>query len=174
MFTRLLRHATLSTLSAFLLGTLLQGQEMPERPAILGIGHVAFSAHDLEKSRQFYSGFLGLDEVSEWKNADGSTAFTFFKINDHQFVELTPEKQPGTDRFGDVSFETSDVEGMRRYLAARGVTVPDAPTKGRIGNLAFKIIDPPGTVSSLCSICLQARRPRTTAGISASIVSRCT
>ena len=119
-------------------------QQIPQRPAIKGIAHVAYSAHDLDKSRQFYSGFLGFDEVSQWKNADGTTAFTFFKINDHQYVELTPEKQPGTDRFGDVSFETNDGEGMRRYLAAKGVQVPDAPTKGRIGNLAFKITDPAG------------------------------
>jgi catechol 2,3-dioxygenase-like lactoylglutathione lyase family enzyme len=122
----------------------LVAQDMPQRPAIEGIAHVAFSAHDLDKSRQFYSGFLGLDEVSPWKNADGTTAFTFFKINDHQFVELTPEHQPGTDRFGDVSFETNDVEAMRHYLAAKGLKVPDASTKGRIGNLAFKTTDPAG------------------------------
>ena len=136
------RAAFAFSLAAF--ATHLVAQDTPPRPAIEGIAHVAFSAHDLEKSRQFYSGFLGLDEVSEWKNTDGSTAFTFFKLNDHQYVELTPEKQPGTDRFGDVSFETNDVEAMRRYLAAKGVKVPDAPTKGRIGNLAFKVTDPAG------------------------------
>ena len=121
-----------------------RGQKAPERPAIIGIAHVAYSAHDLDRSRQFYSGFLGLDEVSHWRNTDGTTAFTFFKINDHQYVELTPEKQAGTDRFGDVSFETNDAEAMRRYLAAKGVKVPDAAAKGRIGNLAFKITDPAG------------------------------
>ena len=131
-------------LSTALVASMLSAQEVPLRPAIEGIAHVAFSSHDLEKSRQFYSGFLGLDEVSTWKNADGTTAFTFFKINDHQYIELTPEKQPGTDRFGDISFETNDVEGMRRYLAAKGVKVPDEAAKGRIGNLAFKITDPAG------------------------------
>ena len=134
-----------------LIGLLLAGsglsvaaQAAPSRPAIVGIAHVAFSAHDLDKSRQFYSGFLGLDEVSRWKNVDGTTAFTFFKINDHQYVELTPEKQPGTDHFGDISFETNNIEAMRLYLASKGVKVPEAATKGRIGNSAFKITDPAG------------------------------
>ncbi len=119
-------------------------QDTPPRPRILGIGHVAFASHDLEKSRAFYSGFLGFDEVSNWKNPDGTTAFTFFKINDHQYVELTPEKTPGTDRLGNVSFETNDAEAMRRYLAAKGVAVPAEPQPNRIGNLAFAVTDPAG------------------------------
>ncbi len=143
MLRHLFRRAAFAVAFGLLTAPLV-AQDTPRRPAIEGIAHVAFSAHDLDKSRQFYSGFLGLDEVSSWKNADGTTAFTFFKINDHQYVELTPEKQPYTDRFGDVSFETNDAESMRRYLATKGVKVPDAPTKGRIGNLAFKITDPAG------------------------------
>lgn len=115
-----------------------------QRPKILGIAHLALASHDLDQSRQFYTGFLGLEEVSNWKNTDGSTAFTFFKINDHQFVELTPEKAPGTDRLGDLSFETDDAEGMRLYLASQGITVPDHLTPGRIGNLALRINDPEG------------------------------
>ena len=144
MFPRLFRSASLLALSAAFVPALLVAQDAPERPVIVGIAHVAFSAHDLNKSRQFYSGFLGLEEQSQWKNPDGSTAFTFFKINDHQFVELTPESQPGTDRFGDVSFETNNAEAMRLYLASKNVEVPDAVAKGRIGNLSFKITDPAG------------------------------
>ena len=140
MFLQAMRYAALSALFA----VPVLAQSASERPAIRGIAHVAFSAHDLESSRQFYSGFLGLDEVSQWKNGDGTTAFTFFKINDRQFIEIVPEDGPGTDRLGDVSFETNDAEGMRRYLAAKGITVPNAVAKGRIGNQAFKIIDPAG------------------------------
>lgn len=125
-------------------GTVSLAQQIPPRPKILGLAHVAFAAHDLDASRKFYSGMLGYEEVSQWKDADGSTAFTFFKINDHQYIELTPEKAAGTDRFGDVSFETDDAEAMRKYLAARGIAVPAAVTKGRIGNVAFKVTDPAG------------------------------
>ena len=131
------------------LGLLLCGSaaafaQTPQRPKILGIAHVAFAAHDLEQSRAFYSGWLGFEEVSPWKSTDGTTAFTFFKINDHQYIELTPEHAAGTDRFGDISFETDNVEAMRLYLAAKGVAVPDKVTVGRIGNAAFKVTDPAG------------------------------
>lgn len=114
-----------------------------QRPRILGIAHVAYASHDLEASRAFYQGWLGLEEVSRWTDA-GRTLFTFFKVNDHQFIEITPESAAGTDRFGDVSFETDDAEGMRVYLAAKGVAVPSALTHGRIGNVAFKVTDPVG------------------------------
>ena len=119
-------------------------QQMPQRPRTLGLAHVAFASHDLEKSRAFYSGQLGFDEVSNWKNPDGSTAFTFLKINDRQYVELTPEKTSGTDRLGNVSFETDDVEAMRLYLAGKGVTVPAELKPNRIGNLAIAFNDQAG------------------------------
>ena len=146
-------------IAPLLAGTLTAlAQAAPERPKILGIAHLALASHDLDKSRQFYAGYLGFDEVSNWKNPDGTTAFTFFKINDHQYVELTPEKTAGTDRFGDLSFETDDAEGMRRYLAAKGVEVPDHLTPGRIGNLVTRL--------SFCSICRQGRSRMITARIS--------
>lgn len=115
-----------------------------QRPKIMGIAHVAYASHDIEASRAFYRDWLGFEEVNTWMSEEGKIAFTFFKINDHQFVELTPEKEAGTDRLGDVSFETNDAEAMRRYLAAKGVAVPKEVTHGRIGNMAFKITDPAG------------------------------
>lgn len=114
-----------------------------QRPKILGIAHVAYASHDLNASRAFYRDWLGLEEVNTWETA-GKVSFTFFKINDHQFVELTPESAPATDRFGDASFETDNAEAMRLYLAAKGVAVPKEVTHGRIGNVAFKITDPAG------------------------------
>ncbi len=67
-------------------GAAAWAQQIPPRPKILGLAHVAFASHDLDASRKFYGGLLGYEEVSQWKNADGSTAFTFFKINDHQYI----------------------------------------------------------------------------------------
>ncbi len=128
----------------FVFGYTACAQTPAERPKILGLAHIALASHDLEKSRQFYTGFLGFEQVTDWKNPDGTTAFTFFKINDHQYVELTPEKVSGTDRLGDISFETNDVDGMRRYLAAKGVNVPAEVTHGRIGNASIKVTDPAG------------------------------
>ena len=122
----------------------LSAQAVPQRPKILGISHFAIFAHDFDKSRKFYGDFLGFDEVFPLKNADGSASMTFYKINDHQYIELFPERTPNSDRLNHISFETNDIEGLRVYLAAKGVKVPSQLKPGRIGNLAFNITDPAG------------------------------
>ena len=114
------------------------------RPKILGVAHLSLFAHDYEASRAFYHDFLGFDEPFSLKKPDGSPSMTFFKVNDRQYIELSPEKEPNTDRLNHYAIETPDVEAMRRYLASHGVKVPDHVPKGRIGNLNFMIKDPEG------------------------------
>lgn len=67
---------------------------------------------------------------------------TFFKINERQYIELFPERKPDTDRLNHISFETDDIEALRLYLSSKGIKVPAAAARGRIGNLAFNITDP--------------------------------
>jgi len=116
----------------------------PKRPRILGVAHAAFFVHDIEKSRAFYKGFLGYDEAFPLKNGDGTLALTFIKINDRQYLELFPEREAGSDRLAHISVETDNAEMMRLYLKARGVTVPDTVSRGRIGNTSFNVKDPDG------------------------------
>ncbi|HTF61651.1 MAG TPA: VOC family protein, partial [Edaphobacter sp.] len=87
---------------------------------------------------------LGFEEVYPLKNPDGSLSMSFFKVNDHQYIELSPEKQPDTDRLSHISFETDNIEALRAYLASKGVKVPDQAKPVRVGNLAFNITDPAG------------------------------
>ena len=121
--------------------SLASGQEV-KRPRILGVAHIGFYAHDIEQSRAFYTGMLGFQEPYSLKNPDGSLSVAFFKINDHQYVELFPEKEPNTDRLVHIALETDNAEQLRAYLASRGVKVPDRVTKGRIGNPSFTVTDP--------------------------------
>ena len=79
--------------AAAIFACLASGQEV-QRPRILGVAHIALYAHDIEQSRAFYTGMLGFQEPYSLKNPDGSLSMTFFKINDHQYVELFPEKAP--------------------------------------------------------------------------------
>jgi catechol 2,3-dioxygenase-like lactoylglutathione lyase family enzyme len=116
----------------------------PHRPHITGVAHISILAHDFEKSRAFYGQFLGFQEPYSLKNADGSPSMIFFKVNERQYIEIAPERQAGTDRLSHISFETDDIELLRQYLASRGVKVPDAPSRARIGNLGFNIVDPAG------------------------------
>jgi lactoylglutathione lyase len=115
-----------------------------KRPEILGVVHISLFAHDYEASRSFYHDFLGFEEPYSLKNADGSPSLTFFKLNDHQYLELGPEKTAGSDRLNHYAIETTDAEAMRQYLASKAVAVPDHVPKGRIGNLNFMIKDPEG------------------------------
>ena len=114
------------------------------RPRILGVAHIGVFAKDFEKSRAFYHDFLGFQEPYVLKNPNGSLSMTFFKVNDRQYIELFPEKKPDSDRLNHISIETDDATGMREYLAAKGIKVPDKVTKGRIGNSNFIIKDPEG------------------------------
>lgn len=116
----------------------------PTRPKITGVAHIALFASDYEKSRAFYRDFLGFEEPYSLTNADGTPSMTFFKINEHQYIELFPEKTPKTDRLNHISIETDDAEAMRVYLASKGVAVPAKVGKGRIGNSNFNVKDPEG------------------------------
>jgi lactoylglutathione lyase len=118
--------------------------QSPARPKILCVANYAIFAHDFEQSRAYYKDFLGFQEPYSLKNPDGTPSMTFFKINDRQYIELSPERQAGTDRLSHLSFETNDIEALRKYLASKGVKVPAEAHKGRIGNLSFNITDPEG------------------------------
>ena len=118
--------------------------QTPPQPHITGISHIAVFAHDYEKSRAFYGQFLGFQEPYSLKSPDGSPSMTFFKVNNRQYIELFPEREPNTDRLSHISLETDNIEAFRAYLASRGVKVPSKAERGRIGNLSFNITDPEG------------------------------
>ncbi len=122
-----------------LLAPLLYAQQ---RPKILGVAHINLGVADLEKSRAFYRDFLGYQEPFSLTNPDGSTGLAFIKVNERQYIELSPKLDPATDRLRHISIETDDAEAMRLYLASRGVKVPASVPKGRSGNSNFNIKDP--------------------------------
>src|ERR1700733_7240826 len=103
---------------------LLAGGE-PQRPHITGLSHIALYVHDMDKARAFYKDFLGFAEPYSLTNADGTIHLTWIKINDRQSIELFPEKETNSDRLYHIALETDDADGMRGYLASRGVKVPD-------------------------------------------------
>jgi len=119
------------------------GQQIA-RPRITGVAHIGLYSHDIEKSRAFYSDFLGFQEVFPMKNADGGLLLTFFKINDRQYIEMFPERQAGTDRLAHIAIETEDAAGLMKYLASQGVKTPAQLSKGRTGNTSFNVTDPDG------------------------------
>jgi catechol 2,3-dioxygenase-like lactoylglutathione lyase family enzyme len=115
-----------------------------ERPKITGVAHIALFVKNIDEARKFYTGLLGYQEVFKLDNPDGSLSLTFVKVNERQYIELFPEREASTDRLNHISIETTDAEQMRRYLATKGVKVPDKVGRGRIGNANFNIKDPDG------------------------------
>ena len=136
------RIAALILLFGFALA--LRAADESVRPRILGISHINFYVSDLQKARRFYEDFLGFSEPYDLKRDDGSVSLAFVKINDDQTIELStdPRKQDG--QLSHIAFYTDSAEGMREYLASRGVRVPDKVPQGKIKNLNFTIQDPDG------------------------------
>ncbi len=139
---------TSKRLAVALLLTVVLGGSLPavevKRPRILGVAHMALFVSDLQKARAFYKDFLGYEEPYVLKREDGSDRIAFIKINENQYLELFAESPKQDGHLNHISFFTDSAEGMRVYLASRGVKVPDKVGKGRIGNLNFNIVDPDG------------------------------
>ena len=119
------------------------GQQV-QRPRIVGMPHVAEKVHDLEASRHFYKDFLGYSEPFSIK-IDGKVWMTFIKINDRQYIELSPETSPSEPRFMHLALETDDAEALRLYMKSKGYKTSATPAKrGRIGNIGTGLEDPDG------------------------------
>jgi catechol 2,3-dioxygenase-like lactoylglutathione lyase family enzyme len=117
----------------------------PKRPDIIGVAHIGLKTNDLAAARNFYGHDLGFQEPFTLDNAAGGLMLTYFKVNDHQYIEIFPELKSETeDRLSHIAFETTSAQQLRDYLATRGVKVPDVLHRGRDGNLSFMIQDPEG------------------------------
>jgi catechol 2,3-dioxygenase-like lactoylglutathione lyase family enzyme len=112
---------------------------------IEGFSHIGFRVSDLEKTRAYYTGVLGYDLAFDEKDDQGRVTLAFFKINDDQFLEISPNLPAGEAvRLTHIAFVTRDLEGLRRAVTERGLN-PTEIRKGRDGNLNFSVRDPLNT-----------------------------
>jgi lactoylglutathione lyase len=122
--------------------------QAPARPKIVGVAHIGLRTSDLAASRKFYGMLLGFQEPFMLDKPQGEGTgllLTYFKVNDHQYVEIFPElTDPKQDRLSHISFETSDAEQLRAYLASQGVKVPEKLEPMLDGNRGFNVTDPDG------------------------------
>ena len=116
----------------------------PARPKILGVAHIAVFVSDVEKARVFYRDLLGFDESFTLPAKDGSIDVVFMKINDRQGIELINRPNAGDGQLDHIAFYSDSADGMRGYLASRGVKVPANAEKDRTGNKSFVVVDPDG------------------------------
>jgi lactoylglutathione lyase len=118
------------------------------RPPIVGVAHIGLKTDDMAAARRFYTGVLGFQEpfsLDKPASEGGGLLLTYFKVNDHQYIEMFPELTDAKmDRLSHISFETTDAEQLRAYLAGKGVKVPDRLEPMEDGNRGFDVTDPDG------------------------------
>lgn len=129
-------------------GTIQGGQAEDttiQRPPIVGVAHIGLETNDIAAARQFYGQGLGYQEPFSLDKPTGGLMLTYFKVNDHQYIEVFPDlKSEAQDRLSHIAFETTDARRLRDYLAEKGVKVPAALKPGLDGNLSMMVKDPDG------------------------------
>jgi catechol 2,3-dioxygenase-like lactoylglutathione lyase family enzyme len=125
-------------LTLFLFPTLATAQ-IPTA-TLAGIAHVAIRVSDLTRSRYFYQK-LGFEQAFTLSK-DGKISEAFFKVNDHQFIEIYPQQDPSQSiGFMHLCFESTDLAGLHRAYLERSLT-PTAVQRAGAGNLLFTMVGP--------------------------------
>jgi len=117
----------------------------PTRPHITGIDYVRVYVSDIDKSRKFYSGVLGLT-VGCPQYTNGETCFLVRPAAQRLLLKRAPiEAGNRTLRnwLADIAFATDNLERMRLYLLANN-QLPGAIHKDADGTEYFRVRDPEG------------------------------
>ncbi|WP_198137507.1 VOC family protein [Terriglobus sp. TAA 43] len=141
--------AGLALWSAMLLPALHAQVESPsaaQKPAIVGIAHVAIRVADLQASRAFYEklGFAQPFEITK----DGKVTEAFIKLNDRQYLELYPADAGQTAAFLHVCFEAVNLPGLYPIYTANGVVAPPVRKAGA-GNMLLAWKGPEGQTEEI-------------------------
>lgn len=93
----------------------------PRRPRILGIAAVEMYATHPTDTREFYKMVLDARGSCHWCEEIPRSPM-IVPINDEQSVMLWSSQAPRSNFLAQVVFLTSDLEGMKKFLTARGIT----------------------------------------------------
>jgi len=127
---------------ALIPASLLSAQTAAARPHITGISHLCVYSADSAKTEQFYVHDMGAVKRDDPENPAG-VRYYFSPV---QFVEVLPLPAGwnSISRLDHVAFNTVSAEGLRTYLGAHGITVPEKVEKGSDGSRWFDVQDPEG------------------------------
>jgi catechol 2,3-dioxygenase-like lactoylglutathione lyase family enzyme len=125
---------------AFLLLATLCFAQDAKRPKITGIDHVDFYTTDAAKNGHFYTAVLGLAQAKPIEPKQTQRYFA-----GAQWVGYSPAPDASVkDRMDHAAFATDDASALQKYLASKGVKVPDTLTKWPDGSKSFMVKDPEG------------------------------
>jgi catechol 2,3-dioxygenase-like lactoylglutathione lyase family enzyme len=141
MFLKSASAACLIALSAIAVAQTAPGQTTPARPKITGISHLAVYTSDPAATDHYYRELIGAAKLPDPENPKGVR----YAFNDVQFVEVLPLPEgQGINRLDHIAFNTTDVEGLRKYLAAKAWKTPAKVEKGADGSSWITVRDPEG------------------------------
>ena len=141
MFLKSASAACLIVVSAAALAQSTPGQTTPARPKITGISHLAVYTANPAATDHYYRELIGAAKLADPENPKGVR----YAFNDVQFVEVLPLPEgQGINRLDHIAFNTSDVEGMRKYLAAKAWKTPAKAEKGADGSCWITVRDAEG------------------------------
>jgi catechol 2,3-dioxygenase-like lactoylglutathione lyase family enzyme len=132
-----------SILPALLLSTVICGfsQSAPARPKITSVSHLAVYTSNPAATERYYTFTIGAVKMADPENPKGVK----YALSGTQYVEVLPlPANAGVNRMDHAAFNTESAEGMRKYLAAKGWTVPGSVTKTSDGSRRFQVLDPEG------------------------------
>ena len=117
-----------------------------------GIAHAAFKVTDMDKALRFYTQGLGFTQKFLLKDDNGRPWITYLEIVPGTFLELfydydglsAQSQNDGHIGYLHLSIEVADIEGLRRELLARGVTLDSEITRGKDNSDQLWISDPDG------------------------------
>jgi len=121
------------------IGAALAGAQ--ERPKITGISHLAVYTSDAAATDHYYRAILGAVKEADPENSAGVK----YAFSATQYIEVLPlPPNAGVNRMDHAAFNTTDAEGMRAFLAAKGWKTPARVTKGKDGSRWAEVLDPEG------------------------------
>lgn len=117
-------------------------QASPARPPITGVSHIAVYATSRAAAEHFYAHDLGATRGADPENPRG----TRYYFAPTQFVEVLPlpSHWASVSRLEHIAFDTTDADGLRRYLRSKGIAVPARVRQGSDGSRWFEVQDPEG------------------------------
>ncbi len=111
------------------------------KPKITGISHLAIYTSNAAATEHYYKDVVGAVKMPDPEDPKGVR----YALSSTQFIEVLPLPEgAGVNRLDHAAFNTTDAEGLRRWLAHKSYKVPGRVEKGADGSVWFTVKDPEG------------------------------
>ncbi len=124
---------------------------------LTGIGHVAFTISNLERSLDFYCNKLGLRRAFHLdREGTPSPWIVYLQIAPGHFIELFPgghgENEQRSLGYNHFCLLFDDMAATLKELVARGLPISGDPVRGQDNNWQYWLTDPDGNRIELMQI----------------------